>query len=100
MRFFLAIALFSVLAEPAYAEEPTQPNSGTQLIELCNRDRARCEQIIVIVIKTGVDAGYSQPVQAPSICRTSLKRSSTGGNCTRSKRRTPLCVLWLTLFGR
>jgi hypothetical protein len=57
MRFVLAIALFSVLAEPAYAEEPTQPNSGTQLIELCNRDRARCEQIFGIVIKTGVDAG-------------------------------------------
>ena len=54
MRFFLAIALFSVLVEPACAGGLAEPNSGTQLIELCNRDMAKCEQLIGIIIKTGV----------------------------------------------
>lgn len=55
MRFVLAIVLFAVLGEPAHAE-PTVPNSGTKLIELCSRDMARCEQPIGIIIKTGVDS--------------------------------------------
>ena len=56
MRFFLAIALFSILVEPACAVGLAEPNSGTQLIELCNRDMAKCEQLIGIIIKTGVHA--------------------------------------------
>jgi hypothetical protein len=56
MRLFLAIALFSVLVEPACAAGPSEPKSGTQLIEVCNRDVARCEQLIGIIVKTGVDA--------------------------------------------
>lgn len=53
-RFALAIIL-AILVLPSYAN-PAQPNSGTQLIELCNRDLARCQQLIGVVIKTGVEA--------------------------------------------
>ena len=54
MRFALIIVL-AILAVTAHAE-PAQPNSGTQLVELCNRDMGRCEQLISVIIKTGVEA--------------------------------------------
>ena len=55
MRFVFAIVLLAVLAEPANSA-PAQPQSGTQLIDLCNHNITRCEQIIGLIIKIGVDA--------------------------------------------
>jgi hypothetical protein len=60
MRFVLVLGLLAVLIEPAHSEsaQPESgaqvPRSGTQLIELCNRDMTRCKQLIGIIIKTGV----------------------------------------------
>jgi hypothetical protein len=49
------IVLLGFLAQPAHAET-TPPNSGTQLVYLCNRDLAECQQLIGIIIKTGIEA--------------------------------------------
>jgi hypothetical protein len=49
------IVLVALLAQPAHAET-TPPNSGTQLVYLCNRDLAECQQLIGIIIKTGIEA--------------------------------------------
>jgi hypothetical protein len=55
MSLFALAIILAVLVVPSHAN-PAQPNSGTQLIELCNRDLARCQQLIGVVIKTGVEA--------------------------------------------
>ena len=62
MRVFLAIGVFLALlgAELACAES-TEPRSGTQLAKLCSTDIARCQQLIGIIIKTGVDAEQLSP---------------------------------------
>jgi hypothetical protein len=49
------IVLLAFLAQPAHTET-TPPNSGTQLVYLCNRDLAECQQLIGIIIKTGIEA--------------------------------------------
>jgi hypothetical protein len=54
MRLVLAF-LFAFLTQPAHAET-APPNSGTQLIDLCNRSLADCQELIGIIIRTGVEA--------------------------------------------
>ena len=62
MRFFLAIGVFLALlgAELARAES-AEPRSGTQLVKLCSTDIERCQQLIGIIIKTGVEAEQLSP---------------------------------------
>lgn len=58
MAIFLTclVTILSAVFAAAGHAEPALPNSGTQLIKVCNRDMARCEQLIGLIIKTGVEA--------------------------------------------
>jgi hypothetical protein len=61
MRFFLVIGVLVLLGAELGHAESAEPRSGSQLIEVCNRDIERCQQLIGLIIKTGVEAEQLPP---------------------------------------
>ena len=59
MRVYLAIGalLVGIGIELGYAQSRA-PESGTQLVQLCNQDLPKCQTIIGVIVKTGVDGDH------------------------------------------